>query len=83
MPCLTTTAAEMAAALERIAGPEVSALIDWVEDPVVAKIVLGWPARVQANRAARLGLTPDPDVDSIINRYIAESKIQLSRTGSW
>jgi nucleoside-diphosphate-sugar epimerase len=82
-PCLTTTAAEMAAALERIAGPEVSALIDWVEDPVVAKIVLGWPARVQADRAARLGLTPDPDVDSIINRYIAESKIQLSRTGSW
>jgi nucleoside-diphosphate-sugar epimerase len=83
MPCLTTTAAEMAAALERIAGPEVSALIDWAEDPVVAKIVLGWPARVQADRAARLGLTPDPDVDSIINRYIAESKIQLSRTDSW
>lgn len=50
---------------------------------MVAKIVLGWPARVQADRAARLGLTPDPDVDSIINRYIAESKIQLSRTGSW
>ena len=61
-------------------GPEVSALIDWVEDPVVAKIVLGWPARVRADRAARLGLTPDPDVDSIINRYIAESKIQLSGT---
>jgi hypothetical protein len=38
---------------------------------------------VQADRAARLGLTPDPDVDSIINRYIAESKIQLSRTDSW
>jgi hypothetical protein len=27
---------------------------------------------VQADRAARLGLTPDPDIDSIINRYIAE-----------
>ena len=38
----------------------------------VAKIVLGWPTRVQADRAARLGLTPDPDIDSIINRYIAE-----------
>jgi nucleoside-diphosphate-sugar epimerase len=72
MPALTTTAADMAAALERIAGPEVAALIDWVEDPVVAEIVLGWPTRVKANRAARLGLTPDPDVDSIINRYLAE-----------
>ena len=72
MPALTTTAADMAAALERIAGPEVAALIDWVEDPVVAKIVLGWPTRVKADRAARLGLTPDPDVGSIINRYLAE-----------
>ena len=73
MPCLTTTVDEMAAALERVAGPEVSGLIDWVEDPVIATIVLGWPARVKAGRAARLGLTPDPDVDSIIRRYMAES----------
>jgi D-erythronate 2-dehydrogenase len=73
MPCLTTTVDEMAAALERVAGPEVSGLIDWVEDPVIATIVLGWPTRVQTGRAARLGLTPDPDVDSIIRRYLAES----------
>ena len=30
----------MVAALERVAGPETSALIDWVPDPVVARLVL-------------------------------------------
>jgi D-erythronate 2-dehydrogenase len=83
MPSLTTTVDEMAAALERVAGPEVSALIDWAEDPVVAKIVLGWPTRVKADRAARLGLAPDPDVEEIIRRYIADSRTQLSRTEPW
>ncbi len=73
MPALTITVGEMAAALDRIAGPEVSALIDWVPDPVIATIVTGWPARVKAARAARLGLTPDSDFDSVIRLYQAES----------
>jgi hypothetical protein len=63
----------MAAALRRVAGPEVSALIDWILDPAVAKIVTGWPARIRAERAARLGLTPDPDFDSVIRTHLAES----------
>jgi len=73
MPALTVTVAEMAAALERVAGPQVSALIDWVPDPVIAAIVTGWPAHVQADRAARLGLTPDPDFDSVIRMHVAET----------
>jgi D-erythronate 2-dehydrogenase len=73
LPALTVTVGEMAAALERIAGPEVSALIDWVPDPVVARMVASWPARIRADRAARLGLAPDPDFDSIIRLHLAES----------
>jgi hypothetical protein len=64
----------MVAALERAAGLEASALIDWVPDPVVARLVTSWPARIRADRAARLGLTPDPDFGSIISRYLAESR---------
>jgi nucleoside-diphosphate-sugar epimerase len=59
--------------LERIAGPEVSALIDWVPDPVVARIVTSWPARIRVDRAAGLGLASDLDFDSIIRLHIAES----------
>ena len=74
LPALTVSVADMAAALTRVAGPEVSALIDWTPDPVVARIVATWPARVRADRAARLGLTPDPDYDSIIRMHLAESR---------
>lgn len=73
MPALTLTVAEMAAALERVAGPEVAGLIDWVPDPVISAIVLGWPARVRSDRAARLGLTPDRDFESVIRMHMAES----------
>jgi D-erythronate 2-dehydrogenase len=73
MPALTVSVGEMAAALERAAGPGVSALIEWTPDPVVTAMMAGWPARVKADRAARLGLTPDPDFDSIIRLHLAES----------
>jgi hypothetical protein len=32
-----------------------------------------WPARIRADRAARLGLTADPDFDSVIRAHLAES----------
>ena len=74
LPALTISLADMATALAQVAGPEVSALIDWVPDPEIARMVVGWPARVRAGRAARLGLTPDPDFDSIIRMHLAESR---------
>jgi nucleoside-diphosphate-sugar epimerase len=74
MPALSVTVADMAAALAEVAGPQVSALIDWVPDPAVAQIVASWPAWVRAERATRLGLTPDPDFGSVIRAHIAESR---------
>ncbi len=74
LPALTMTVAGMAAALERVACPEVSALIDWVPDPAVARMFATWPGRVRSDRAARLSLIPDPDFDSVIKMYLAESR---------
>ncbi len=73
LPALTISVGDMAAALEQVAGPEVSALIDWVPDPAVARMFATWPGRVHSERAARLGLTADPDFVSIINLHRAES----------
>jgi len=73
LPALTVSVGEMALALERAAGPDVSALIDWVPDPVVERMFATWPGRVHSERAARLGLTPDPDVAAIISLHRAES----------
>jgi D-erythronate 2-dehydrogenase len=73
MPALSLTVADMAAALTRVAGPQVSALIDWVPDPEIARMFATWPARIRADRAARLGLTPDLDFDTVIRMHLAES----------
>jgi D-erythronate 2-dehydrogenase len=73
MPALTVTVADMAAALTRVAGPRVAALIDWVPDPLISRMFATWPARIRADRAARLGLAPDPDFDSVIRAYLAEA----------
>jgi nucleoside-diphosphate-sugar epimerase len=73
LPALTVTVADMVSALEQVAGPEVTALIDWVPDPAVATIVTNWPARFRTDRAARLGLFPDPDFGSVISTYRAET----------
>jgi len=73
LPALTVTVADMVSALERVAGPAASALIDWVPDPAIARIVSSWPARFRGERAARLGLVPDPDFGSIIDMHLAET----------
>jgi D-erythronate 2-dehydrogenase len=73
LPALKTTPAEMAEALERLAGHDVAALIDWTPDPVISKIVTSWPAVIDAARARGLGLLPDTDYDSIIAEYLREN----------
>ena len=42
-------------------------------DPGVAAIVASWPARLHSERAARLGLVPDPDFGSIIEMHLTET----------
>jgi D-erythronate 2-dehydrogenase len=79
LPALTVTVADMVAALERAAGPAASRLIDWVPDPAVARIITGWPARFRADRAARLGLFPDPDFESVIALHAAETAARGAR----
>lgn len=73
LPALKITVGEIAAALERVAGKEAAALIDWTPDPVIANIVTSWPAAIDAGRARGLGLFPDQDFDSIIAAYLSEN----------
>ena len=73
LPALKTTPGEMAAALERLAGKQVAALIDWTPDAAIANIVTSWPAHIDAARARRLGLLPDDSFDAIIGEYLGEN----------
>jgi nucleoside-diphosphate-sugar epimerase len=73
LPSVCVTVQEMAQTLGRVAGPEALRALDWAVDPVVTRVVGGWPSRFQTDRALRLGLLPDPDFASIVRDYIAEN----------
>jgi len=73
LPALTVTVADMIGALERQVGREASGFIEWQPDPAVARIMSSWPGRFRTDRAARLGLLPDADFDSVIAMHLAES----------
>jgi D-erythronate 2-dehydrogenase len=73
LPSLRTTVGEMAAALERVAGPAATALLDWTPDPAIVKLVKTWPGDVTFQRARGLGLHPDDDFETVVRDYIREN----------
>jgi hypothetical protein len=73
LPALTTTPKAMADALDRVAGPAASDLIDWADDPVISAIVRSWPASVESPRASALGLRPETSFDDIVRKYAAHA----------
>jgi nucleoside-diphosphate-sugar epimerase len=73
LPSLRTTVGDMAAALERVAGPAASALIDWSPDPAIERLVRSWPGDIAWDRARGLGLQADADFDAVVRDYIAEN----------
>ncbi|MDE2414373.1 MAG: NAD-dependent epimerase/dehydratase family protein [Comamonadaceae bacterium] len=73
LPAITTTVGEMAQALERVAGKEATALIDWDPDAQVAKIITSWPSRFNPKRAQALGLAADESFEAILRDYVREN----------
>ncbi len=69
-PALSTTVGDIVQALERLAGSQTSALLDWVPDARIAAIVGGWPHQFDATRAQTLGLLGDASIDALIQEYI-------------
>jgi len=71
LPALTVRVADMLDALDRVAGPEVRALVRFEPDAAIARIVGGWPARFEAGRSLRLGLKTDASFEDIIRQFLA------------
>src|SRR5215472_5445747 len=74
MPGVCCTVAEQIASLRRIAGERVAARIRRAEDPLVARIVAGWPQRIEARRARELGFKAENSFDEIIRIHIDEDR---------
>ncbi len=70
MPGVCCTVAEQIAALRRIAGDKVAARIRREPDPLVARIVAGWPRRFDPRRALAFGFRGEASFDDIIRVHI-------------
>ncbi|QRM57765.1 D-erythronate dehydrogenase [Sinorhizobium sp. BG8] len=70
MPGLSALVGEEIAALERVAGAKAVKLIRREPDPVIQKIVAGWPADFNPQRALSLGFTAETTFDEIIRVHI-------------
>jgi D-erythronate 2-dehydrogenase len=74
MPGVSCTVAEQIAALRRIAGDKVVARIRREPDPLVIRIVDGWPHRFDPARALALGFTAERSFDDIIRIHIDDER---------
>jgi D-erythronate 2-dehydrogenase len=73
MPGLSATVGEQIAALERVAGKNVTARIRREPDPVIKGIVSGWPRDFVTDRALKLGFTTaEKTFDDIIRIHIED-----------
>src|SRR5690348_366573 len=70
MPGVGCSVAEQIAALGRVAGARAVARIRREPDPLVSRIVAGWPTRFDARRALALGFRAEQTFDEIIRIHI-------------
>ncbi len=73
LPSLRTSVGEMAAALERVAGKEAGALLDWTPDDAVQRLVKSWPGDIAWKRAQALGLAADASFEAVVRDYAREN----------
>jgi len=72
MPGVGCTVAEQIAALRRIAGDKVASRIRREPDPLVVRMVAGWPTRFDPRRALALGFRAEASFDEIIRVHIED-----------
>lgn len=72
MPGLSATVGEQIAALRRVAGDKAVGLIRSERDPLIEKIVAGWPSDFQPDRALALGFRAESSFDEIIRIHIED-----------
>ena len=72
MPGVCCTVGEQIEALARVAGDRVAARIRREPDPLIARIVAGWPSRFDPRRAIALGFVCERSFDEIIRIHIED-----------
>ena len=72
MPGISATVGEQIEALRRVAGDKVAKLIRREPDPLIERIVSGWPRNFDASRALALGFRADSSFEDIIRIHLQD-----------
>ena len=72
LPGFSVAVGEMAAAVRRAGGEEAYARIRWEPDPLIQRIISGWPAALAAPRAKALGFSADAGIDEVVQAFIED-----------
>jgi D-erythronate 2-dehydrogenase len=72
LPGFSVAVGEMVAAVRRAGGEQAYARIRWEPDPLIQRIVSGWPQALAAPRAAALGFTADNGIDEVVQSFIED-----------
>ena len=72
LPGFSVAVGEMAAAVRRAGGEEAYARIRWEPDPLIQRIISGWPAALDAPRASALGFSADTGIDEVVQAFIED-----------
>jgi nucleoside-diphosphate-sugar epimerase len=72
LPGIDVSVGDMVESLRRVAGERFVKRIRWEPDPVIKRIVAGWPYRFTPERALKMGFKADKDMDEIIAAHIED-----------
>jgi nucleoside-diphosphate-sugar epimerase len=72
MPGVSASVGEQIQALRKVAGDQVAKLIRREPDPVIMRIVSGWPQNFDARRALALGFRADASFEDIIRIHLRD-----------
>lgn len=75
LPGLSVRIGEMIDTLRRSAGAEVAGRIRFEPDAAVERIVMTWPAKLNAARALALGCRQDEDFAAVLRQYREEAGV--------
>ena len=72
MPGVPATIGDEIEALRKVAGDKAVKLIRREPDPVIQKIVAGWPTTFEAKRSRELGFTADDSFEAIVRAHVED-----------
>jgi nucleoside-diphosphate-sugar epimerase len=72
LPGFSVAVSDMAAAVRHAAGEEAYARIRWEFDPLIQRIVSGWPQALAAPPAITLGFTADNGIDEVVQAFVED-----------